>query len=164
MAGSKAFTALTQSATGRITPVSLFTSIMDTRAVSGRRAAASCPAPMRPARSGFKYVTSYPCRSRSLQVSSTAACSIAVVTMCFPRRRFSSIPRRSAQLSLSVPQEVKNNSAGEQPTAAATVSRPSFTRWAACRAYPYREEGLPNCPRASTMASTASGRTGVVAA
>ena len=164
MAGLKDFTALAQSGTGRIAPVSLFTSIMDTRAVSGRRAAASCSGATRPALSGLRYVTSYPWRSSSLQVSSTAACSMAVVTMCFPRRRFSSTPRRTAQLSPSVPQEVKNSSEGEQPNASATASRCSFTRRADSRPNSYREEGLPNWPRASSMASMASGRTGVVAA
>ncbi len=107
MPGSNAFTALTHRSTGSMVPVSLFTSIMDTRTVSGRRAAASCSTPIRPALSGLRYVTSYPCRSRSLHVSSTAACSTAVVTICFPFLRPSSTPRRRAQLSLSVPQEVK---------------------------------------------------------
>ena len=84
--------------------------------------------------------------------------------MCFPRRRFSSTPRRMAQLSLSVPQEVKYSSAGAHPKAPAMVSLSSFTRRAASRPYPYREEGFPNRPRASVMASAASGRTGAVAA
>ena len=123
--------------TGRTVPSSLFTSIMDTSTVSGRRAAASCSGATRPALSGLRYVTSYPWRSSSLQVSSTAACSMAVVIMCFPRRRFSSSAPRMAQLSLSEPQDVKKTSSGRQPRAPARSARQSFIRSAACfpRAY-----------------------------
>jgi hypothetical protein len=89
---------------------------------------------------------------------------MAVVTMCLPRRRFRSAPRRRAQLSPSVPQEVKTTSPGAHPRAAATVSRSAFTLWAASRPNPYREEGLPKPSNARSRASRASGRTGVVAA
>ena len=58
---------------------------------------------------------------------------MAVVTICFPFRRLSSTPFRMAQLSLSVPQEVKYTSPGAQPSARAAVSRYPLTRSAACR-------------------------------
>ena len=70
-----------------------------------------------------------------------------------------------AQLSLSVPQEVKKSSPGAQPRAPATSARQSVRAWAACRPNSYTEEGLPH-PRvmASRAAWAASGHTGVVAA
>ena len=70
-----------------------------------------------------------------------------------------------AQLSPSVPQEVKNSSSGRQPRAWATFPRHSFIRAAALVPSSYRDEGLPQpWVIASTAACTASGRTGVVAA
>ena len=101
----------------------------------------------------------------ALQLSSTAACSIAVVTMCFPFRFPSSAAPRTAQLSPSVPQERKVTSLLWQPRAAARSSRQPFRAAAACWPRPWREEGLPH-PRvmASRAAWDASGRTGVVAA
>ena len=121
------------SATGWMVPSSLFTSIMDTSTVSGRRAAVRSSMEIWPVLSGLSQVTSYPSRSRALQGSSTAACSKAVVMICFPFRLPSSTAPRMAQLSPSVPQEVKKISSGAQPRAAATWPRCSFSRLAASR-------------------------------
>jgi len=50
-----------------------------------------------------------------------------------------------AQLSDSVPQEVKCRFSGRHPRAPATTARPSSTRALASRPRGYWEEGLPNC-------------------
>ena len=97
--------------------------------------------------------------------SSTAACSMAVVRMCFPARRFKCKAPKMAQLSLSEPQEVKKTSPASQPRAPARSARQLFIRSAACFPRAYWEEGLPQPPvMASRAAWAASGRTGVVAA
>ena len=56
---------------------------------------------------------------------------MAVVTTWFPFRRFSSTAAEMAQLSPSVPQEVKKNSSGRHPRAPATTARSASRRWAA---------------------------------
>ena len=85
--------------------------------------------------------------------------------MCFPVCRPSSTAPWMAQLSPSLPQEVKKSSSGLQPRAAASWARCAFTCSAARVPRAYREEGLPQpSVMASTAAWTASGRTGVVAA
>ena len=85
--------------------------------------------------------------------------------MCFPVRRPSSTAPWMAQLSPSVPQEVKKSSSGRHPRPAAAWARWRFTASAAWLPRAYREDGFPHpCVMASTAAWTASGRTGVVAA
>ncbi len=54
---------------------------------------------------------------------STAWCSTAVVIACLPRFAIRSAPEKIAQLSASVPQEVKNTRSGCAPSAAATLCR-----------------------------------------
>ena len=62
-----------------------------------------------------------------------ALCSTAVVTMCFPTRRFCHRAAVKAQLSDSVPQEVKNSRPGSQSSASAIPARqPSTSRRACC--------------------------------
>ena len=56
---------------------------------------------------------------------------MAVVMICFPLRFPCSTAARMAQLSPSVPQEVKVNSSGRQPSLPATTARYSFTLAAA---------------------------------
>ena len=53
--------------------------------------------------------------------------------MCLPFRRLRSAAPKMAQLSPSVPQEVKTNSSGAQPRAAATSARHCLTCPAAWR-------------------------------
>ncbi|MNT37098.1 hypothetical protein D3C72_1732180 [compost metagenome] len=72
------------SSIGWITPISLFTSMTDTRMVSGRTAAASCSTVIRPLSCGSRYVASKPMRSSSRTVSSTDLCSVLTVMMCLP--------------------------------------------------------------------------------
>ena len=159
------FRAAATASTGRRTPVSLFTSIMDTRAVSSRTAAKTASAATRPAPSGFTRVTSYPSGSRALRHWRTALCSTAVETMCFPTRRFCQRAERMAQLSPSVPQEVKRSCRGGAPRASATAARLSSTRSRAARPRGYWAEGLPKSSvRTLTMTSATWAGTGVVAA
>ncbi len=79
-------------------------------------------------------------------------------------------PRRStapntAALSASVPPPVNTTSPGRQPIAAATTSRASSTLRRASRAKRCDPDGLANrSERNGSIASTASGRIGVVAA
>src|SRR5690348_4893004 len=75
------------SAMGWIVPTSLLAYIAVTSAVSSRSAAATASRLTRPSPSTGRYVTLKPSRSNCSQVCSTAWCSMAVVTMWFPRRR-----------------------------------------------------------------------------
>ena len=133
------------SCTGKMQPVSLFTSIMLTSTVSSRRAWATCSTVTWPVLSGARYVTSYPCCCSSLHCSSTALCSTAVVMMCRPVWRPCHTAAEMAQLSDSVPQEVKCRFSGRHPRAPATTARPSSTRALASRPRGYWDEGFPNC-------------------
>ena len=117
----------------------------DTTAVSGRTASSTCSAVMSPFLSGARYVTSQPCCSSQRQHSSTALCSTAVVTMCRPMWRFCHTAAVMAQLSPSVPQEVKYSCFASQPMAAATVCRQLSTRFFMSSPRPYWALGLPNC-------------------
>ena len=70
----------------------------------------------------------------------------------------------TARLSASVPPEVKTTSLGRAPSAAAIRSRDSSTTLRPARPAPCRLLALPVRPSCSTIASTASGTIGVVAA
>ena len=132
------------SATGWIVPSSLFASITDTSAVSGRIAAATSSARTRPLLSALTYVTSKPSRSRALALFKTAWCSILSVTICFfplPASRCA-VPF-IAQLSLSVPPEVKYISAGSAFMPFAKTPRAFSTALCALRPSLYRVEALP---------------------
>ena len=63
--------------------------------------------------------------------------------MCFPLRFMASAPPRSAQLSLSEPQEVKTSSSGAQPSAPATFARELSSSFLASRPFVWVELGLP---------------------
>ena len=133
--------------------------------VSSRRASKTCRAVMRPRLSGLRKVTSYPSRARARRGSRTALCSTAVEMICLPARRPCHRAARMAQLSLSVPQEVKTRDSALQPSAAATTARQSATSRAACSPRGYWEEGLPYCSVSTSHIRSATGRgTGVVAA
>ena len=118
------------SATGCSVPTSLFAAISETSTVSGRSAAAMSPAVDQPVARPRTRVTSKPSRSRLRHGSSTAGCSIAVVTMWRPlAARARAAPRR-ARLSDSVAPEVNTISSGAAPTSAATARARAST--AAC--------------------------------
>ena len=99
--------------------------------------------------------------------SRTAWCSIAVDRI---RTRRGSSPRRAqkmplrARLSASVPPEVKTTSPGRQPSERAIVSRASSTTRRAPRPEACSELALPTAASWAVIASSATGRIGVVAA
>ena len=106
-----------------------------------------------------------PSRSSCFTHWSTPLCSMAVVTMWRPTRRFWCRAARMAQLSPSVPQEVKKSSSGRHPRAPAITARSRSSRSLAARPAAYWAEGLAKCSViTSTMAWAAWGETGVVAA
>ena len=123
--------AFTMSAIGMTAPVSLLTIMTETRMVSGRRAFFSSSTVILPSWSGCKYVTSKPFASSFCMGCRTAWCSTAVVMMWRPRLPRRSAAERMAQLSASVPPEVKNTRSGSAPRAAATACRACRRRWAA---------------------------------
>ena len=129
--GASRRVARTMSAIGMTAPDSLLTIMMDTKIVSGRSAAFNASTETKPVSSGCKYVTSKPCASSCCIGCSTAWCSTAVVTMWRPRlpRRFA--VEKMAQLSASVPPEVKNTRSVSAPSACATCARAVFSRCAA---------------------------------
>ena len=100
------------SAMGWMDPISLFAVITDTRTVSGRIAFSSSSSLTIPSSSTPTLVTSKPLLSRYLAVSSIAWCSIVDTMMCLPLFSLISAPETRAQLSDSVPPEVKNISEG----------------------------------------------------
>ena len=73
------------SASGWMTPISLFTAMTETTTVLSVTAARSASRSIRPFFCTGRYVTSKPCCSRWRQVSSTHLCSVTVVTMWFLR-------------------------------------------------------------------------------
>ena len=162
--------AATTRSSGWSVPTSLLAHITETRPTpeGSARAASSAAGSSRPAASTARCSTAKPCRSSSHSSgSSTAWCSTAVVSN---RVRRGSASRRaqarplSARLSASVPPEVNTTSPGRQPRAAATRSRASSTARLAARPEACNDEGLAARPSCSTIASSASGTIGVVAA
>ena len=120
------------SATGWITPISLLTSIAATSSHAlvelAPRAGRGRPGRRRPT---GKQVTSTPCPASHSQLSSTAACSVATVTIRLrPPAAFSHVPL-SAQLSASVAPPVKASEPPSSPIAASTWSRATSTAAAA---------------------------------
>ena len=92
---------------------------------------------------------------------------MAVVTTPspLPRSRAERAAPLMARLSASVPPPVKTISAGLAPSAAATCSRASSIAVLAARAAACWPDGFPKEPwRKGSIASSASGRSGVVAA
>mgnify|MGYP006877033272 CR=1 FL=1 len=85
--------------------------------------------------------------------------------MCLPLCRFCHRAACMAQLSLSVPQEVKYRRSAGQPSAPAMTARQPSTAFFISTPMGYWEEGLPKCAvSTSYMASATALGTGVVAA
>ena len=124
-------------------PVSLLTSIKETSIVSSRRASITACGLIAPVPSGLSSVTSKPRRRSSSRVLRTASCSTDEEIMCRPFRAMTSAPERSAQLSLSEPQEVKTTSPGRHPSAAAACPRAVSSSFFASRPRVCVELGLP---------------------
>ncbi len=161
-----AITAAT-SVKGWMVPTSLLASITDTNAVRSSRAPARASRSTTPPASTGTIPTRKPSRSRRSTLWRTAWCSTAVVTTPSPRPRWRAewAAPFTARLSASVPPPVKMISPGRTPSAAATVSRASSMAVLAARAAACWPEGFPKMPdRKGSIASSASGRMGVVAA
>ena len=150
------------------TPVSLFTHITAASTVSSRSAAATDAGSIRPSPSGSSQVTCQPSRSRRRAASSTALCSMRVVTRWRPRSAKYRAAPMTARLSASVAPDVKTSSSGRAPSSVASSARAASTAAAARRpgsciseaALPY----TPSRPRQCAMAAATASSTGVVAA
>ena len=97
----------------------------------------------------------------TMSASGTARCTLSCSMDEISTRRRPA--PASAMLLASVPPEVKITSAGRAPTRAATWRRALSTRPRALRPTPCTADGLPPVANAATMASNASGRSGLVA-
>ena len=158
-----AFTASATSATGKITPVSLFAHMMLTSAGPWLSASPSSTRFIWPTASTVSSISRRPASLRYRHGPRTAGCSTRVV-MTFRGRPAPSTPPRIAVLSLSVPQLVKMISDGSALMSAATCSR----AFSICRFTPPPNacmlDGLPhNSLKKGIIASTTSGATCVVA-
>jgi len=142
-----------------ITPVSLFTAITETRQIPSTPARVAARA-SRSIRPPVSVGTTTPPASRT--GASTAGCSTAEQTGRPPVARTTP---STARLSASVPPLVNTTSPAVAPTRAATQSRASSTARRAARATAWAPDGLPGWSASQgTMASTTSGRAGVLAA
>ena len=145
-------------------PTSLLARATDTTVVAvgtPATAAARTSGSTRPRRSTARGWTVPPNRAAASAPSPTVWWSTAP-TRIAPGRAPTTPARAVA--SDSVPPEVNTTSPGPHPTRAATASRASSTARRAWRAAAWAPDGLPWCaPRNGSMASTASGRTGVLA-
>jgi len=155
--GARSRTTAATSASGEIVPTSLLTAMTETTRTDSSSASASASRSTAPAASTG---TTRPPRCST--DCSTAWCSAAGQRATPPWRR--TVPRM-ARLSASVPQPVKTTSPGEPPRASATMSRASSSprrasRDAACEPLGLAKRSVRN----GSIASTASGRIGVVAA
>ena len=89
---------------------------------------------------------------------------MAVVMMCLPRLPIRLAAPKMAQLSASVPPEVKNTRSGSAPSAAATFMRAARSCRAVSMPKLYSALGLPQFSvNAFVIASTAAGQGLVVA-
>ena len=142
--------------TGCTTPISLLTSIAATSSVPGTIAARAMSRSTIPSCPTGSTVTARPRAASAATVSSTAACSVASVTM-------PPVVPLIAQLSASVAPLVK---ATRPPVGNSRATSPRATSTAALAVRPARcgECGLANPSRNhGSIASSASGASGVVA-
>src|SRR5579884_1356495 len=153
--GARRRTTSTTWSSGWMTPTSLLASITDTTSTVLTRVPSNRSRSTRPPASTS---TKRPPVDR--QHSSTASCSMVEQTMVPP----AAAPSR-ARLSASVPPAVNTMSPGSAPRAWAICWRASSTAWRARRASEWLPDGLPKrSPSQGSIASRASGRSGVVAA
>src|SRR5271157_494529 len=153
------------SRTACTTPISLLAYITLTSTVSGRMASPTPAGSSRPSLSGARTVAWQPCFSRWRMVSSTAGCSVAMVTTWLPLARHASTTPLIARLSLSVAPLVKTISRAAAPASSAIRRRAASTAFSASQPNLWvRLAALPNLgPKKGSMASSARGSTGVVA-
>ncbi|MEA3246994.1 MAG: hypothetical protein U9Q74_12635 [Gemmatimonadota bacterium] len=154
------------SGTGCTVPISLFTHITEASATSSPSAARASSSFTAPDRSTGSIRSAAPSAAALCTLESTALCSMGVVaTAVRPLPLSTRQPPRMARLSASVPPEVKQTSSFAAPRHAATRSRASSRAVRASRPQRCVLEGLPKRgPWNGAIASSTSGRTGVVAA
>ncbi|GBC80843.1 hypothetical protein HRbin09_02093 [bacterium HR09] len=102
-------------------PISLFTSITETKSVSSVRAWTTASGSTTPLFPTGTRVTVNPSLCRLSQASRTAGCSMAVVTIC--RFRLLRASPLMAKLLASVAPEVNTSSSGFAPKSLASVVR-----------------------------------------
>ena len=150
---------------GFTAPISLLAYMIAIRIVVGRIALRTSSGSTRPSLPTGRYVTSNPCFSRFLQVSSTALCSIAWVMMWLPFSRYISATPLIIRLSDSVAPLVKMISFAVAPISEATCWRAFST--ASSPAQPnewLRLAAFPNFSvKYGSIASSTRGSIGVVA-
>ena len=111
--------------------------------VSGLIAFCNSSKLMIPSLSTERYVTSNPCFCKLSHVFITAGCSMQDVIICFPLSARAYAMPLIAQLSLSVPPDVKYISLGFAPIALAIFSLASSTALLASLPQKCWEEALP---------------------
>ena len=155
-------------ATGCTTPISLFTHITLTTASPRASAWASASSATSPTPFTGRTISSPPSRATACAAARTALCSIADTATRNgpPRSRAARAHPITARLSASVPPDVKITWLGSTPRASAMRRFASSTPARAARPKRCGEEGFPKAsgPRYGSIASSTSGRTGVVAA
>ncbi len=155
-------------ATGCSVPTSLFTHITLTTATPRASAASSAVSSTAPAASTGSAISSPPRCATAWAAARIALCSVAHTATRNgpPRSRDASAAPITARLSASVPPDVKITWFGSASTARATWRFASSMPARAARPNRWAEDGFPNASsrRYGSMASSTSGRTGVVAA
>src|SRR2546422_1758934 len=156
---------LPMAATSWMVPISLLANITEIRIVLSVSALRISSTSMTPSGCTGTYVTWNPCRSRRLNVSMLARCSMTVVTMWLPFSLYISATPLRARLIASVPPEVKTSSFGSRaPISVAILARAAST--APSASHPNGWLRLAGCPNFSvkygSIASTTRGSHGVV--
>src|SRR3989442_1598994 len=156
---------LPMAATSWMVPISLLANITEIRIVLSVSALRISSVSMTPSGCTGTYVTWNPCRSRRLNVSMLARCSMTVVTMWLPFSLYISATPLRARLIASVPPEVKTSSFGSRaPISVAILARAAST--APSASHPNGWLRLAGCPNFSvkygSIASTTRGSHGVV--
>src|SRR2546422_2072241 len=155
-------------AIGWTVPTSLFTHITLTSATPRASASSSASSSTTPEALTPTRISSPPRCCTACAAASTALCSTADTATRNgpPRSRAASADPMMARLSASVPPEVKITWPGSTPRHSATVRFASSSPARAVRPNRWADDGFPNAsrPRYGSIASSTSGRTGVVAA
>src|SRR5438552_7624276 len=156
---------LPMAATSWMVPISLLANITEIRIVLSVSALRISSTSMTPSGCTGTYVTWNPCRSRRLNVSMLARCSMTVVTMWLPFSLYISATPLRARLIASVPPEVKTSSFGSRaPISVAILPRAASTAPSASHQNGWlRLAGCPNFSvKYGSIASTTRGSHGVV--
>ena len=153
------------SRTGWIVPTSLLASITATSTVRSSRSSSRASGSTRPVASTGTQATSKPHFARCSAAWPTAWCSIELTTRRLPCALPAHAAPLTARLLASVPPDVKTTSRAVPPRQAASCSRDSSRAFRAARPRVWADDGFPKAPpRYGSIASSASGRSGVVAA